>query len=228
LRKIALLFFSHRLLSIARWDIHFLLLRLKNRLIGQRKRINAFLQTRQRPLLLNLGSGPRGSSESNWLNVDGFRDRNVHFVIDFGRPLPFADATFDGVFCEHVVEHFTLTEGQRLCAEVARVLKPGGWFRVIVPDAERIMRCYFDEPNELVSRRGGKEMTSVEAVNSYFRQGYEHQFLYDWKSLEKMLLAAEFSQVVRMQPRSTRSSLPITLDDPKYFWESLYAEALKK
>lgn len=200
---------------------------MKNRLIGNKRGISKFLETRQQPLLLNLGSGPRGSKGANWVNVDGFEDQNVHFVIDFGRPLPFADQTFDAVFCEHVVEHFTFLDGQRLCAEVARILKPGGCFRVIVPDAERIMRCYFDEPEELISRRGGGEMTAIMAVNSYFRQGYEHQFLYDWPSMAKMLSSAGLDKVTRMQPSQTNSSLPIILDDPKYAWESLYVEARK-
>lgn len=226
LRQIALSLFSHRLLSIARWDLHFVRVRLSNCLKGNTTRISAFLDTRQRPLMLNLGSGPRGLNDPNWVNVDGFADRNVHFVIDFSRPLPFADGTFDGVFCEHVVEHFSFVDGQRLCAEVARILKPGGCFRVIVPDAERIMRCYFEEPLELVGRRGG-DMTPMEAVNSYFRQGYEHQFLYDWISLERMLAGAGFGGVARMQPGQTSSSLPIAIDDSKYAWESLYAEAVK-
>jgi SAM-dependent methyltransferase len=39
--------------------------------------------------------------------------------------LPFADATFDGVFCSNLLEHASDTDG--VIGELARVLRPGGW-----------------------------------------------------------------------------------------------------
>ncbi|MBU6297927.1 MAG: hypothetical protein KJS68_06745, partial [Alphaproteobacteria bacterium] len=72
-------------------------------------------------------------------------------------------------------------------------------------------------------KRGG---TAAEAVNSYFRQRYEHQFLYDWPTMEQMLRRAGFGTVIRQ--KCGRGDLPeLILDDPKYEWESLYVEAVK-
>jgi SAM-dependent methyltransferase len=45
-------------------------------------------------------------------------------VGDAGR-LPFADATFDGVFCSNLLEHAADTDA--VLGELARVLRPGGW-----------------------------------------------------------------------------------------------------
>jgi predicted SAM-dependent methyltransferase len=219
--------FSHRLLAIGRWDVHFILLRLRNRLKGQNGKIATFMKTRQAPSLLNLGSGPRGLNDRHWTNVDGFADKNVHFLIDFQRPLPFADNCFDGVFCEHVVEHFTYDGGQALAREVLRVLKPGGCFRVIVPDAEFVMRSYFETPKELIAYRGVAGETPMEAVNDFFRQRYEHQFLYDAVTMDKMLRGAGFAEVVRT-PFGMGEHLPaLVVDDAKYETESLYVEARK-
>ena len=224
-RRLLLFLFSHRLLAIARWDIYFLLLRCKNLITFQRARIIRFLRQRETPTFLNLGSGPRGLTDPNWINVDGFRDRNVHFLIDFRRPLPFPDACFSGVFCEHVLEHFTLGDGEKLMREVRRVLVDGGVVRLVVPDAERIIKTYCENPDELASRRGEANVLAMVVVNSYFRQRYEHQFLYDWKSLEQMLRRAGFQRIIR-SASGERGRLPaIVLDDPKYAWESLYAEA---
>jgi SAM-dependent methyltransferase len=39
--------------------------------------------------------------------------------------LPFPQATFDGVFCSNMLEHTPRPEG--VIAEIARVLRPGGW-----------------------------------------------------------------------------------------------------
>src|SRR5262249_40918141 len=97
---------SHRLLALARWDLHFMRLRLRNFLT----RKHAAMRKRAasaRPMYLNLGSGPRGIDDLHWINVDGYPDKNVDFLLDFTRPLPFADECHDGVFCEHVFEHFT-------------------------------------------------------------------------------------------------------------------------
>jgi predicted SAM-dependent methyltransferase len=194
---------------------------------SQRRRIRAFLSTRRTPVFLNLGSGPRGTDDLHWVNVDGFRDQNVHFLVDFGRPLPFPNGSFDGVFCEHVVEHFSLEEGERLAREVYKILRLGGCFRVVVPDAELVLRRYFDAPDEMVERRGASGDSAMEIVNLYFRQRYEHQFLYDWPTMEKMLLRSGFSCVSRVAFGQGRHLPPVVLDDEKYEWESLYVEALK-
>ena len=227
MRNFLLLFFSHRFLAIARWDLHFLRVRIWNALTRQESRIRNALSRRPRPLFLNLGSGPRGLDDAHWVNVDGFRDQNVGFLVDFGRPLPSPNGSFDGIFCEHVMEHFSLADGERIAREVHRILRPGGCFRIIVPDAELVLRRYFDAPDEMVARRGTGVETPMEIVNLYFRQRYEHQFVYDWPTVEKMLLRAGFAVVCRSSFGKGRQCSPVILDDEKYEWESLYVEALK-
>jgi predicted SAM-dependent methyltransferase len=230
MRKILLWLFSHRFLAIGRWDIHFLLLRLRNTLTRQRARIAAFITSRRSPRYLNLGSGPRGLDDAHWVNVDGFPDRNVHFLIDISRALPFPDGSFDGIFCEHVLEHFSLDDGLRISREIKRILRPGGIFRVIVPDAEYVVRMYLEKPHDLIAYRGSGDAgeTAMETVNSFFRQRYDHQFLYDWTTMEKMLLNAGFDKVFRARFGVSINLQTITLDDAKYELESLYVEALKQ
>jgi SAM-dependent methyltransferase len=48
--------------------------------------------------------------------------------------LEFADASFDAVICNHVLEH--VPDDRRAMREIARVLKPGGWAVLQVPDVE--------------------------------------------------------------------------------------------
>jgi predicted SAM-dependent methyltransferase len=225
LRHLLLFLFSHRFLAIARWEFHFLWIRLFNVVTGQGGKIASALSVKQRPLFLNLASGPRGLADEKWINVDGFNDTNVDFLIDLRRPIPFPDGAFDGVFSEHVLEHFTLEEGEMVAREVCRILSPGGYFRIVVPDAEVILKRYFEAPELLISHRAeGK--TAMEAVNSFFRQRYEHQFLYDWPTMEKMLLRAGFDKVCRVAFGQSQQP-QIALDDVKYEWESLYVEATK-
>jgi predicted SAM-dependent methyltransferase len=227
LRNFLLWLFSHRFLAIARWDVHFLRLRIWNALTRQKARIHHSIFRLEAPLFLNLGSGPRGLKDPHWVNVDGFPDKNVQYLLDFVKPLPFHDASFDGVFCEHVMEHFTLEDGEKIAREVHRILRSGGCFRIVVPDGELALRRYFEAPEELVGRRGNGEGTPMEIVNLYFRQRYEHQFAYDWTTMEKMLLRAGFGLVNRTAFSKSARCSTVVLDDPKYEWESLYVEAVK-
>jgi predicted SAM-dependent methyltransferase len=227
-RKVALGLFSHRALALVRWDLYLLGVRGVNALTRQKRRIRERLAAGLRPLYLNLGSGPRGLRDDHWVNVDGVFDTNVDYRIDFNRPLPFDDESFDGVFCEHVLEHFTLADGEQLAREAHRVLRPSGCLRIVAPDAALIMRHYFDRPDELLAHRGpGAGETAMEVINAHFHQRYEHQFVYDWPTLERMLLRAGYRKVVRVGYRKGQYCPAIVLDDEKYEWESLYVEALK-
>jgi len=182
---------------------------------------------RGRPLFLNLGCGPRGLANNRWVNVDGFREAGVDLLLDISRPLPFPDGSFDGVFCEHVMEHFSEEVGLAIAREALRILGDGGCLRIVVPDGERIVRLYLESPEALVEWRGAGDETPMEVVNSYFRQRYEHQFLYDWVTLERMLWRAGFSRVSRTRYGQGLHERALILDDVKYERESLYVEAVR-
>lgn len=55
---------------------------------------------------------------------------------------PFCADSFDAVYCCHMLEHLTPIQARHMFSEVARVLKPGGIFRVVVPDLERAVSLY--------------------------------------------------------------------------------------
>jgi len=226
-RAALLSLFSHRTLALLRWDLHFARVRAANRLAGSARTLSRRVAAMPRPRYLNLGSGPRGVCSPNWLNVDGFRDANVHYVIDFTRRLPLPAHSFDAVFCEHVLEHFAQEDGIRLLTECVRVLVPGGCARFIMPDAERIVTTYVSSPATLLEKRSLDSAVPMEAVNSWFRQRYEHQCLYDWQMAEKTFRSAGFSRVERGSFRASRCAPDdVLIDDEKYAWESLYVDAV--
>ena len=48
--------------------------------------------------------------------------------------LPFPDRSFDALICDHVLEH--VPDDRRAMRELRRVLRPGGWAILLVPDVE--------------------------------------------------------------------------------------------
>ncbi len=62
-----------------------------------------------------------------------------------GRPLPLPDAAFDVAYFYHVLEHHTPEEARRLLAEVYRILRPKGTFRISTPDLETTCRKYLGQ-----------------------------------------------------------------------------------
>lgn len=56
------------------------------------------------------------------------------YHVEPGAALPLADARFDLVVADHVLEHVTATDAAAVAAEISRVLKPGGWFAARTPN----------------------------------------------------------------------------------------------
>lgn len=61
--------------------------------------------------------------------------------------LPFADASFDVVSSLQVIEHFRDTDAH--LADVARVLRPGGWYYVATPNIDKMGEAEKDNPYHL-------------------------------------------------------------------------------
>jgi SAM-dependent methyltransferase len=86
---------------------------------------------------------------------------------DIRQSLPFPEDTFDSVYALRIIEHLTPEEGREFVAEVFRVLRPGGIFRVSTPDLEWIARAYLERLDECAQQP--TEQTTVR---------------YDWAVLE--------------------------------------------
>jgi|APGre2960657468_1045069.scaffolds.fasta_scaffold01941_2 ubiquinone/menaquinone biosynthesis C-methylase UbiE len=70
-----------------------------------------------------------------------------------GGPLPYADSTFDVVFCGETIEHQVDTDG--LLAEINRVLKPGGQLILTYPNIRTLLSLVmmvFDMPPMYAAR----------------------------------------------------------------------------
>lgn len=139
-----------------------------------------------------------------------------HIFCDFNRGLPFESGTVDYVFCSHVLEHFEREAARCLIRETLRVLKPGGWARICVPDLAFAVQRYHD---------GAKH----EAL-SYFFTGEtspydQHRYMYDSELLTTLLREEGFVAVAERKAREGAVPDLDVLDDRRE--GTLYVEGSK-
>jgi predicted SAM-dependent methyltransferase len=143
-----------------------------------------------------------------WLNSDLFPTDPGILHLDAGRRFPFADAQFDWIYSEHLIEHLNFTGGARQLAECRRVLRPGGRLRIATPDLAFLIALHRDAPGELerayVERATALYYPSAAApsptfaINNFFRN-WGHRFLYDEPTLRAALDGAGFCRVERVE-----------------------------
>jgi SAM-dependent methyltransferase len=137
---------------------------------------------------LNLGCGH--TLHPDWLNVDIVPTRKGVLRCDLTRTLPFPSASFEAVYCSHVLEHLRPEHVPGLMSEISRVLRPGGIVRLVVPDLERIAVEYLALLADLRNGRPGREAD------------------YDWILLEMYDQAVRNAPGGRMAPYLKRKDLP--------------------
>jgi SAM-dependent methyltransferase len=124
--------------------------------------------------------------------------------------LPIADATVDGVYASHVLEHLSHEDFWKALHNTYRLLKPGGRFRLIVPDLEARARGYLQRLD-----RGGQNANDwfVEVLGMGARQrargvggairaavgNSAHLWMWDERSLRAALEQVGFVHVRRCQ-----------------------------
>ncbi|MFC1599182.1 methyltransferase domain-containing protein [Candidatus Omnitrophota bacterium] len=80
--------------------------------------------------ILNIGSGPKGLSGANIVNIDLRKYRNVNIVGD-AASLPFSSSSFDGIVTIATLEH--VRNITKVMSEIERVLRPTGLIYAVVP-----------------------------------------------------------------------------------------------
>ena len=95
-------------------------------------------------VFVNIGSSSLQAPGAGWINYDRAPLPGVT-VCDVRLGLPLGDNTVDVVVMSHVLEHLhPFKEAPAVLRDIKRCLKPGGVFRVAVPDLKRLTRAYLD------------------------------------------------------------------------------------
>jgi len=176
---------------------------------------------RAAPLKLNLGCG--SLSLPGWVNID-LVGLPVDLRWNLSRKLPFADNSIDAIFHEHVQEHIDAYQGYFLTKECFRVLKPGGIYRVVMPDANKYIRSYMDPHHAFLREWRGLPFTPMMSLVEEF-YGFNHRSIYDYETLDLYMRMAGFS---RVEPSEMGKSRIAPCPDSEWRSpDSFYVEAEK-
>ncbi len=178
--------------------------------------------------IINLGCG--GNIIAGYFNMDVEWMPGVDACWNITQPFPLADATIDGIFTEHCMEHLTRDDAGRLLKECRRILKPGRTMRIVVPDAELYARLYVDWldgkdirlPYAAAFSRES-DFTPLMALNRVFRD-HGHLQAYDFELLRELLVASGFERVRKVRYREGGAH-DLLADSADRAPESLYVEA---
>jgi len=97
---------------------------------------------------LGCGESHLEDPEGKVIRVDGREDVKPDYRCDL-RSLPFDNDEFDIVHSSHTLEHFGRDEVEEVLKEWIRILKPGGEFRVVVPNIAWAADQIRDHPEDL-------------------------------------------------------------------------------
>ena len=199
----------------------------------------AALKTR-RDLKLHLGAG--ADIRSGWVNIDlqlrgaaGLqppRDSETVFInYDLRRSLPLENDSCELIYSSHFFEHLDYEHGWALMRECHRVLKPGGVFRVSLPNFRGLFQAYISKDHdyvglidiraELPELEPGTELL-VDHINFGVYQHGEHKWIYDEEKVLVLLKRLGFTSVAE-----TPFKAGIDPDDPIRRKYSFYVEAVK-
>ena len=137
---------------------------------------------------------------------------------DLSGGLPFPDRSVDNLYCSHFLEHLSRPNALHLLKEARRILKPGGIFRICVPDLAYAMSLYAKGE----SRKMLQNYFFVEDLDSSMAR---HRYMYDYTLLKSALDEAGFASVAKCEYRQGKTPDLHVLDNRPE--ETLFVEAVK-
>ncbi|MCH8904489.1 MAG: methyltransferase domain-containing protein [Bacteroidetes bacterium] len=167
----------------------------------QVKQIETYIKEHE---ILMLQIGSQRQTHDAWLNTDLIPKSAEIIFLDAIDPFPIADETFDYIFTEHMIEHISYKDGEKMIAECYRILKTGGKIRISTPNLAFLAGLYNDDLTDIQREYLASNMerffdtdTPVERsliVNNFF-YSFGHRFIYDKATLKILLEKAGFQEV---------------------------------
>lgn len=136
-------------------------------------------------LKIHLGAGE--VNLQGWINIDARKFTHIHLVSDGFDLSGFKDASIDEVYTSHVLEHFSFEESEKFIEKIYNILRPGGLFRISVPDIEKLLDLYKEQKKLGIIKKA--IMGGQNYPNDF------HKSIYDFNELKIILEKNNFKNI---------------------------------
>jgi hypothetical protein len=170
-----------------------------------------------------------------WYTKNGRRfPKNVQYG-DIVRGLPVDLGSCHGLYCSHILEHLALNDCRRALRHSLSYLRPGGVFRLVLPDLEALARAYINRSSADAAywfmresmlgaeerRRGLGGLVLAWLGNSH------HLWMWDYRAMEQELGAVGFRNIRRAAFGDAQDPLFRDVEDPGRFNGCLAIECMR-
>lgn len=170
-------------------------------------------------------------NEEQIKNIEWNRNNKINFA-NASKKLPFKNDSIDVIYSSHMLEHLSRSEAINFIFEARRSLSNGGILRISVPDLRKLVERYIENSdadafveNTLLA---DVKLNSIKDKLKLLVIGFRHhQWMYDGKSLSKLLLDCGFTRVFILDPGITKIKNHEGLNLYERSDESIYVEAIK-
>ncbi|WP_440614709.1 class I SAM-dependent methyltransferase [Candidatus Pelagibacter sp. HIMB1748] len=182
------------------------------RLLSPKLRINKYN-------LINIGCG--NQIYENFENIDFYATRfwkAKYIGHDLRYKFPFKDNSFEGAFCDNVLEHLHPSDAINFLKDVKRILKDGAVFRIIVPDLERYI-IYYNNQNLKGFQHYGNGCNAIWNLT----HNWGHLSTWDFQMISHQLKSIGYKDIKKckiMEGQDYR----LLKDNPGREWECLFVE----
>jgi predicted SAM-dependent methyltransferase len=117
--------------------------------------------------------------------------------VDLRGGLPFSPGSVSRIYSEHLLEHLSLDNGQKLLNDCFSSLQDDGVLRIAMPDLRGVVGSYLGDwrQQDWLDNPGYSNIdTACHMMNVSFRN-WGHQYLYDLEDLTLRLSAAGFTRI---------------------------------
>ena len=145
---------------------------------------------------------------------------------------------YDGIYCSHVLEHLSYYDLKKTLKNTYEYLKPGGIFRMVLPDLEVLCREYVNEVNKknpisslrfmndsllgVTERKRGLKQTLINMLGNS-----KHLWMWDYYSLSEELREVGFLDIRRCEFNDSNDKMFLRVEEKDRFINCLSIEVIK-
>lgn len=149
--------------------------------------------------------------------------------------LPIAENSCAGIYCSHVLEHLAMDEFRVALKETFRILKPGGIFRLVLPDLEHEVAKYIKDatPDAAINFMHATSLGKIERPRGIkglvleFLGNSQHLTMWDYKTIANELNKAGFVDIRRASFADSKDSKFSEVEDITRWENALGVECCK-